>query len=56
MRVLGMYGGLWERDSLPLDGDAAHLYLEALPYTILSGTAEIQRNVIATRGIGLPRE
>lgn len=56
MKALGMFGNLWQREGAPMDGDAAHLYLEALPYTVLSGTAEIQRNVVATRGLGLPRE
>ena len=39
-----------------LDGRWTHDYLEAYSETIAGGTAEIQRNIIAERILGLPRE
>ncbi len=56
MRVLGLYATLWMGDpSAPLDGEFTHSYVASVPATIAGGTSEIQRNVIATRGLGLPR-
>ena len=39
-----------------VDGPWTHDYLEAYSETIAGGTAEIQRNIIAERILGLPRE
>jgi len=54
-KAFGIYGSLWERDQAPLNGDFAHLTLDTVCQTFLGGTTEIQRNVIATRGLGLPK-
>jgi alkylation response protein AidB-like acyl-CoA dehydrogenase len=37
------------------DGRWQHSWLTALAATIGGGTSEIQRNVVATRVLGLPR-
>ena len=55
MDIMGPYG-LLERDSrwVPLKGLVSRGYLDCIPATIGAGTSEIQRNIIATRGLGLP--
>ena len=44
-----------EQENAPLGGMMSEQYMLAVPSTIYSGSNEIQRNVIATRGLGLPR-
>ena len=56
-KLLGLYGGLRDQKSnhTPMGGRWATMYLSSVSSTIAGGTSEIQRNVIATRGLGLPR-
>ena len=56
MQVLGLMGQLVEGSKwVPLRGKLRRLYLWSISETIGGGTSEIQRNIIATRGLGLPR-
>ena len=40
----------------PNKGRFARTYLQAVASTIAGGTSEINRNIIASRGLGLPRD
>lgn len=52
MNAIGMRGHLMEDQTT---GSLPRHYLGAVPATIRGGTSEVQRNVIATRGLGLSR-
>ncbi|MFC1945835.1 acyl-CoA dehydrogenase family protein, partial [Chloroflexota bacterium] len=55
MELLGLYAQLLpESKWAPLHGDIEKWFLGNLGRTIGGGTSEIQRNLIATRGLGLP--
>ncbi len=53
--IFSLYGQLMDSGRAPLHGEFPQDYLASVPDTIESGSSEIQRNIIATRGLGLPR-
>ena len=56
MQVLGLMGQLVEESKwAPLRGKLRRLYLWSVSEPVRVGTSEIQRNIIATRCLGLPR-
>jgi len=55
IKVLGLYGQLYGPGA-PMKGRYENSYMTSLSSTIAGGTSEIQRNIIATRGLGLPRD
>ena len=56
MEILGPYGQLTGKSKwAPIRGLVARGFLESISATIGAGTSEVQRNIIAQRGLGLPR-
>ncbi|MGQ9546704.1 MAG: acyl-CoA dehydrogenase family protein [Dehalococcoidia bacterium] len=55
MEILGPYGQLLGASKrAPIRGLAAHSYLGSKGYSLQAGTSEILKNILATRGLGLP--
>ena len=54
-KVFGLYGNLWDEKLGPMDAYFTREYAHSVVRTIFGGASEIQRNIIATRGLGLPR-
>ena len=56
VQIMGLYGPLKEQSKYaPLYGREIEYYLWSISFTFGGGTNEIQRDIIATKGLGLPR-
>ena len=56
-KVFGLYSNLWDPGDARAPSRALFTlrYVTSISRTIAGGSSEIQRNIIATRGLGLPR-
>ena len=56
LQITGLYGQLQSGSKwAPVGGKLEHCYRDDLLVTIVGGTSEIMRNIIATRGLKMPR-
>ncbi len=56
LRLMGLFGVIEEGSKwAALQGRFTRMYRLSVGSTIAGGTSEVQRTIIATRGIGLPR-
>ena len=57
MKTIGLYGLSWDRENewSPSGAGFSRAYVNSVGQTIAGGTSEIQRNIIAQRGLGMPR-
>jgi alkylation response protein AidB-like acyl-CoA dehydrogenase len=58
MKTTGLYGLVWDHKSewAANEGRYPRSYVQSVSSTIAGGTSEIQRNIIAQRGMGMPRD
>ena len=56
MEIMGQYGQLSKGSKwAPFEGEMEYYYKWSIVETIYGGTTEVQKNIMAQRGLGLPR-